>query len=58
MFSVSWQFEAIAPLAVRVIFNVANVGGLQSQGVEADVVVLYFESLTMQNLKSSGVPKG
>ena len=58
MFSVGWQFEAIALLAVRVISNVANVGGLQSQGVEADVVVLYFESLTMQNLKSSGVPKG
>jgi hypothetical protein len=36
--------------------NVANVGGLQSQGVEGDVVVLYFESLTTQNLKSSGVP--
>jgi hypothetical protein len=38
--------------------NVANVGGLQSQGVEGDVVVLYFESLTTQNLKSSGVPEG
>ncbi len=36
--------------------NVANVGELQSQGVEGDVVVLYFESLTTQNLKSSGVP--
>ena len=36
--------------------NVANDGGLQSQGVEGDVVVLYFESLTTQNLKSSGVP--
>jgi hypothetical protein len=36
--------------------NVANVGGLQSQGVEGDVVVLYFELLTTQNLKSSGVP--
>jgi len=38
--------------------NVANVGGLQSQGVEGDVVVLYFEPLTTQNLKSSGVPEG
>jgi hypothetical protein len=36
--------------------NVANVGGLQSQGVGGDVVVLYFEPLTTQNLKSSGVP--
>jgi len=36
--------------------NVANVGGLQSQGVEGEVVVLYFEPLTTQNLKSSGVP--
>lgn len=36
--------------------NVANVGGLQSQGVEGEVVVLYFEPLTRQNLKSSGVP--
>ena len=38
--------------------NVANVGGLQSQGVEGEVVVLYFEPLTTQNLKSSGVPEG
>jgi hypothetical protein len=38
--------------------NVSNVGGLQSQGVEGDVVVLYFEPLTTQNLKSSGVPEG
>mgnify|MGYP006926388681 CR=1 FL=1 len=36
--------------------NVAKAGGLQSQGVKGDVVVLYFESLTTQNLKSSGVP--
>jgi hypothetical protein len=37
--------------------NVANVGGLQIQGVKGDVVVLYFESLTTQKLKSSGVPE-
>jgi hypothetical protein len=36
--------------------NVANVGGLQIQGVKGDVVVLYFEPLTTQNLMSSGVP--
>jgi hypothetical protein len=38
--------------------NVANVGGLQIQGVKDDVVVLYFEPLTTQKLKSSGVPDG
>jgi hypothetical protein len=38
--------------------NVAKVGGLQSQGVKGDVVVLYFEPLTTPNLKSSGVPEG
>ena len=38
--------------------NVANVGGLQIQGVKGDVVVLYFESLTTQKLKSSSVPEG
>jgi hypothetical protein len=37
--------------------NVANVGGLQIQGVKGEVVVLYFESLTTQKLKSSGVPE-
>jgi hypothetical protein len=36
--------------------NVVNVGGFQSQGVKGDVVVLYFKSLTTQNLKFSGVP--
>jgi hypothetical protein len=36
--------------------NVANVGGLRSQGVEGEVVVLYFEPLTTQNLKFSGDP--
>jgi hypothetical protein len=38
--------------------NVANVGGLQIPGVKGEVVVLYFESLTTQKLKSSGVPEG
>jgi hypothetical protein len=38
--------------------KVANVGGLQSQGVEGEVVVLYFKPLTTQNLKFSGVPEG
>jgi hypothetical protein len=38
--------------------NVANVGGLQIQGVKGEVVVLYFEPLTTQKLKSSGVPEG
>jgi hypothetical protein len=38
--------------------NVANAGGLQSPGVKGEVVVFYFEPLTTQNLKSSGVPGG
>ena len=38
--------------------NVANAGGLKSQGVKGEVVVFYFEALTTQNLKSSGVPEG
>jgi hypothetical protein len=42
----------------RINLNVSNVGGLQIQGVMGDVVVLYFEPLTTQNLKSSGVPEG
>jgi hypothetical protein len=46
---------------IRVSFkinpNVANVGELQSQGVEGEVVVLYFEPLTTLNLKFSGVPE-
>jgi hypothetical protein len=36
--------------------NVANAGGIQSPGVKGEVVVFYFEPLTTQNLKSSGVP--
>ncbi len=38
--------------------HVANAGGLQSPGVKGEVVVFYFERLTTQNLKSSGVPEG
>jgi len=38
--------------------NVASAGGLQSQGVKGEAVVFYFEPLTTQNLKSSGVPEG
>jgi hypothetical protein len=33
--------------------NVAKAGGLQSQGVKVEVVVVYLESLTTQDLKSS-----
>jgi len=47
----SEEFDRVTP-------NVANVGGLQIQGVKGDVVVLYFESLTTQKLKFSGVPEG
>jgi hypothetical protein len=38
--------------------NVAKAGGLQSQGVKGEVVVVYLESLTTQDLKSSGFPAG
>jgi len=41
-----------------VIPNVAKVGGLQSQGVEGEVVVIYREPLTTQDLMSSGFPAG
>jgi len=36
--------------------KVAKAGGLQSQGVKGEVVVVYLESLTTQDLKSSGFP--
>ena len=36
--------------------NVANAGELQSPGVKGEVVEFYFEPLTTQNLKFSGVP--
>ena len=48
-------------LVIRMIIvypNAVNVGGLQIQGVEGEVVVLYFEPLITQKLKSSGVPGG
>jgi hypothetical protein len=38
--------------------NVTKAGGLQSQGVKGEVVVVYLESLTTQDLKSSGFPVG
>jgi hypothetical protein len=38
--------------------NVAKAGGLQSQGVKGEVVVVYLESLTTQDLKFSGFPAG
>jgi hypothetical protein len=36
--------------------NVAKSGGLQSQGVKGEVVVVYRDPLTTQDLKSSGFP--
>ena len=36
--------------------NVANAGGLQSQGVKGENVVGYLDPLTTQDLKSSGFP--
>jgi hypothetical protein len=38
--------------------NVAKAGGLQSQGVKGEVVAVYLESLTTQDLESSGFPAG
>jgi hypothetical protein len=38
--------------------NVAKVGGLQRQGVKVEIVVVYIDSLTTQDLKSSGFPEG
>jgi hypothetical protein len=42
----------------QIYLNVAKAGGLQSQDVKGEVVVLYFEPLTTKNLKSSGFPEG
>ena len=50
--------DFISPFPCPFNPNVANAGGLQSQGVKGEVVLFYFESLTTQNLKSSGVPEG
>jgi len=38
--------------------NVAKAGGLQSQGVKGEVVVVYHDPLTTQDLKFSGFPAG
>jgi hypothetical protein len=38
--------------------NVAKAGGLQSQGVKGEVVVVYLESLTTQDMKFSVFPAG
>ena len=38
--------------------NVAKAGGLQSQGVKGEAVVVYRESLTTPDLMSSGFPEG
>ena len=37
---------------------VAKAGGLQNQGVKVEVVVVYLEFLTTQDLKFSGFPEG
>jgi hypothetical protein len=37
---------------------VAKTGGLQSQGVMGEIVVVYLDPLTTQDLKFSGFPKG
>jgi hypothetical protein len=39
-------------------FSVAKAGGLQSPGVKGEVVAVYLESLTTQDLKFSGFPEG
>jgi len=44
-----WKQQRLNP-------NVAKARGLQSQGVKGEVVVVYLESLTTQDLKSSGFP--
>jgi hypothetical protein len=43
---------------MKVTPNVAKVGGLQSQGVKVEIVVVYIDPLTTQDLKSSGFPVG
>jgi uncharacterized membrane-anchored protein len=45
--------KAYNPVTVTLV---AKAGGLQSQGVKGEVVVVYLESLTTQDLKSSGFP--
>jgi len=38
--------------------NVAKAGGLQSQGVKGEAVVIYREPLITPDLKFSGFPEG
>jgi hypothetical protein len=45
-------------LRINIDPNVAKAGGLQSQGVKGEAVIGYRESLTTQDLKSSGFPEG
>jgi hypothetical protein len=45
-------------LLIDVNPNVAKAGGLQSQGVEGEIVVVYLDPLTTQDLKFSGFPVG
>ena len=42
----------------QIDLNVAKVGGLQSQGVKGEAVVIYRNPLTTQDLKSSDFPGG
>jgi hypothetical protein len=48
----------IYPLNYCIYPNVAKVGGLQSQGVKGEAVVVYRESLTTPDMTSSGFPEG
>jgi hypothetical protein len=43
---------------IKIYPNVSKAGGLQSQGVKGEIVVVYLESLTTQDLKFSGFPEG
>ena len=38
--------------------NAAKAGGLQSQGVKGEIVVVYLDPLTTQDLKFSDFPEG
>ena len=49
-------FHRLPPIFVYP--NVAKAGGLQRQGVKGEVVVVYHDPLTTQDLKSSGFPEG
>ena len=45
------------PLDPGIYPNVAKAGGLQSQGVEGEAVVVYREPLTTPDLMSSGLSR-